>query len=260
MNRIVGRTVLVTGATAGIGKACAEAFASFGARLVLCGRREERLTDLMESLIKDHGVEVRVRVLDVRDRAAVEEWARDLDGQDFLPDVLVNNAGLARGQATLQESDPDDWDEMIDANLKGLLYVTRAFVPHMVERNRGHVVNIGSIAGRWTYPKGAVYCATKYGVAALTEGLNMDMVGTRVRVSSVDPGMTETEFAAVRFGGDQDRARKVYQGVAQPLTPGDIADIVCWVVNAPEHVDIFNVVVMPTAQRHPFVLHREGVS
>ena len=260
MNRIVGRTVLVTGATAGIGKACAQAFASFGARLVLCGRREELLTDLMESLIKDHGVEVSVRVLDVRNRAAVEEWARDLDGQDLLPDVLVNNAGLARGSATLQESDPDDWDEMIDANLKGLLYVTRAFVPHMVERNRGHVVNIGSIAGRWTYPKGAVYCATKYGVAALTEGLNMDLVGTRVRVSSVDPGMTETEFAAVRFRGDQDRARKVYQGVAQPLTPGDIADIVCWVVNAPEHVDIFNVVVMPTAQRHAFVLHREEVS
>lgn len=256
MNRIIGRTVLVTGATSGIGEACARAFASFGARLVLCGRREERLTALMKSLIEQEGSEVHARVLDVADRAAVEAWATDLADHDFLPDVLVNNAGLARGLATVQESTVEDWEEMIDTNLKGLLYVTRTFLPHMVERDRGHVVNIGSIAGHWTYPKGAVYCATKYGVRAISEGMNLDLVGTRVRVSSVDPGMVETEFSEVRFHGDHERARKVYQGV-EPLTAADVADVVCWVVNAPEHMNLFNVVLMPTAQRSPFVLHRE---
>jgi serine 3-dehydrogenase len=257
MNRILGRTVLVTGATSGIGEACARAFASFGARLVICGRREERLTSLMESLIQEHGVEVRARVLDVGDRPAVEAWATDLMDDDFMPDVLVNNAGLARGLSTVQESDVQDWEEMIDTNLKGLLYVTRTFLPEMVRQDKGHVVNIGSIAGRWTYPKGAVYCATKFGVRSLTEGISLDLVGTHVRVSSVDPGMVETEFSEVRFRGDDARAEKVYQGVENPLTGADVADVVCWVVNAPEHVDIFNVVVMPTAQRHPMVLHRE---
>ena len=258
MNRIEGRTVMVTGATSGIGQACARAFASFGARLVLCGRREERLLATVQELVEVHGVQVSATVLDVTDRAAVEGWAEELEREGFMPDVLVNNAGLARGLDRLFEGDVQDWEEMIDANLKGLLYVTRTFVPHMVKQNRGHVVNIGSIAGRWTYPKGAVYCATKYGVVALSEGLNMDLAGTRVRVSSVDPGMVETEFSEVRFHGDTERAQKVYEGV-QPLTPEDIADIVCWVVNAPEHVDIFNVVIMPTAQRHPFVLHRQEV-
>jgi serine 3-dehydrogenase len=257
MNRIVGRTVMVTGATSGIGEACARAFASFGARVVICGRREERVSALMETLIKEHGVEVRARVLDVADRQAVQGWAEDLKDEDFMPDVLVNNAGLARGLDSIHNGALEDWEEMIDANVNGLLYVTRAFLPDMIEKNRGHVVNIGSIAGRWTYPKGAVYCATKAAVASISEGLNMDLVGTQVRVSSVDPGMVQTEFANVRFRGDTARAEKVYQGVQKPLTGADVADIVCWVVNAPEHVDIFNVVVMPTAQRSPFVLHRE---
>jgi 3-hydroxy acid dehydrogenase/malonic semialdehyde reductase len=259
VNRINGRTVLITGATAGIGEACAHAFASMGARLAICGRREERLAQLTKELAKDHGVDVRPRVLDVRERAAVEAWARDLENQDFMPDVIVNNAGLARGLANVQDADVDDWEEMVDANINGMLYVTRAFLPNMVARNRGHVVNIGSIAGRWTYPKGAVYCATKAAVASFSEGLNMDLVGTRVRVSSVDPGMVETEFSEVRFKGDHERAAKVYQGVHMPMTGADVAEIVTFVVNAPEHVDIFNVVAMPTAQRNPFVLHREQV-
>jgi 3-hydroxy acid dehydrogenase/malonic semialdehyde reductase len=259
VNRIVGRTVLITGATAGIGEACARAFASFGARLVLCGRRAERLDGLMKELVKEHKVDVRVHALDVSDRPAVEAWVKDLEDQDFMPDVLVNNAGLARGLHTVQEGVIEDWEEMIDANVTGLLYVTRAFVPHMVKQNRGHVVNIGSIAGTWTYPKGAVYCATKAAVDSITEGLNMDLVGTRVRVSAVNPGMTRTEFSEVRFHGDNERASKVYQGVPDPLTGGDVADIVCWVVNAPEHVNVFQVVVMPTAQRSTFVLHREPV-
>jgi serine 3-dehydrogenase len=248
---------MVTGATAGIGQACARAFASHGARLALCGRREDRLLELMEELNGAQGVQVKVRALDVSDRAAVEEWARDLADDDFMPDVLVNNAGLARGLATVQEGSIEDWEEMIDTNVTGLLYLTRTFVPHMVAQNRGHIVNIGSIAGRWVYPKGAVYCATKSAVESITEGLNIDLVGTRVRVSTVDPGMTRTEFSEVRFHGDDQRAAKVYQGVSGPLTGEDIADIVCYVVNAPEHVNVFQVVVMPTAQRNPFVLHRE---
>jgi 3-hydroxy acid dehydrogenase / malonic semialdehyde reductase len=255
MNRIIGRTVLVTGATSGIGEACARAFASFGARIVLCGRREDRVADLTEALVKD-GAQVRSRVLDVTDRAAVESWAKDLGDEDWMPDVLINNAGLARGLSTVQEGTIEDWEEMVDTNVKGLLYVTRAFLPDMVAKNKGHVVNIGSIAGRWVYPKGAVYCATKSAVESISEGMNMDLVGTRVRVSAVDPGMVQTEFSEVRFHGDTPRASKVYEGVEQPLSGGDIADVVCWVVNAPEHVDIFNVVVMPTAQRNPFVLHR----
>jgi serine 3-dehydrogenase len=259
VNRITGRTVLITGATAGIGEACARAFASLGARLAICGRREDRLSDLTKALTKEHGADVRPRVLDVRDRAAVEAWAEDLKNQDFMPEVIVNNAGLARGLANVQEGDVEDWEEMVDANINGMLYVTRAFLPDMVARNRGHVVNIGSIAGRWTYPKGAVYCATKAAVASFSEGLNMDLVGTRVRVSSVDPGMVQTEFSEVRFHGDTERAAKVYQGVHKPMTGDDVAEIVTFVVNAPEHVDIFNVVAMPTAQRNPFVLHREQV-
>jgi serine 3-dehydrogenase len=224
--------------------------------LALCGRREDRLVELMEELIKAHGVKVRTRTLDVSDRAGVETWAKDLADDDFMPDVLINNAGLARGLSTVQEGDYRDWEEMIDTNVTGLLYLTRTFVPHMVKQNRGHVVNIGSIAGRWVYPKGAVYCATKSAVESITEGLNIDLVGTRVRVSTVDPGMTRTEFSAVRFHGDHERASKVYQGV-EPLTGDDIADIILYVVNAPEHVNVFQVVVMPTAQRNPFVLHRE---
>ena len=256
MNRIVGRTILVTGATAGIGLACARAFAREGARLVILGRRQERLFSLVEELMAEHGVDVLGRSVDVRDRRAVEALRDDLADRDFMPDVLVNNAGKARGLDLLHQGDPEDWDEMIDTNLKGLLYVTRAFLPRMVERDHGHVVNIGSTAGRWTYPRGNVYCGTKFGVKGISEGMNMDLAGTKVRVSSVDPGLVETEFSEVRFHGDEERAEKVYQGYT-PLTPEDIADVVLFVVNAPEHVDLFNVVVMPTDQRHSMVVHKE---
>jgi NADP-dependent 3-hydroxy acid dehydrogenase YdfG len=256
VNRIRDRTVLITGATAGIGEACARAFAGRGARLVLVGRRSERLAVLKAELEGDHEVPVLTHELDVRDRAAVDALRRHLTEADALPDVLVNNAGKALGLDPFHEGDPDDWDEMIDTNLKGLLYVSRAFLPEMVRRNRGHVVNIGSIAGRWTYPKGNVYCATKFGVLAVSEGMNIDLAGTRVRVSSVDPGLVETEFSRVRFHGDDARAEQVYQGYT-PLTPADVADAVLYVVNAPEHVDIFNLVMMPTDQRHAMVVHRE---
>jgi serine 3-dehydrogenase len=255
-NRIAGRTVLVTGATAGIGAACAHAFARQGARLIVTGRRSERLEALAADLTASHEVDVYPATLDVRDRAAVDSLGRQLAALDFMPDVLVNNAGKALGLDPIHAGDPDDWDEMIDTNVKGLLYLTRAFLPRMVEANHGHVVNIGSIAGRWVYPNGGVYCGTKFAVLALTEGINMELVGTKVRVSSVDPGLVETEFSEVRFHGDRARAETVYQGYT-PLRPDDVADAVLYVVNAPEHVDILNLVLMPTDQRHATILHKE---
>ena len=255
-NRLHDKTVLITGATAGIGEACARAFAARGARLVLVGRRRDRLEALKQQLSGEAGVEVRVASLDVSDRDAIASLRDELERSDWQPDILINNAGKALGLDVVHEGSIEDWDEMIDTNVKGLLYLTRAFLPAMVERNRGHVVNIGSTAGRWLYPKGNVYAATKFAVRGLTEGLNMDLVGTRVRVSSVDPGLVETEFSKVRFHGDEARAGQVYRGYT-PLRPADVADAVIYVCKAPEHVDVFNIVLMPTDQRHSMVVHRE---
>lgn len=256
MNRIEGRTALVTGASAGIGEACARALAARKVDLVLAARRLERLERLAAELEEAHGSAVRVEALDVRDRDAVNRLVEALREDDALPDILVNNAGLSRGLDPLHEGDPEGWDEMIDTNVKGLLNVSRAVLPHMVARNSGHVVNIGSIAGRQVYPSGNVYNATKFAVKALNEAMNVDLVGTKVRVSSVDPGLVETEFSEVRFYGDEERAKKVYRGYT-PLTPADIADAVCYVVNAPAHVNVLEMVILPTDQRNSYVLHRE---
>lgn len=256
MNRIEGRTALVTGASAGIGEACARALAARKVDLVLAARRLERLERLAAELEEAHGSAVRVEALDVRDRDAVNRLVEALREDDALPDILVNNAGLSRGLDPLHEGDPEGWDEMIDTNVKGLLNVSRAVLPHMVARNSGHVVNIGSIAGRQVYPSGNVYNATKFAVKALNEAMNVDLVGTKVRVSSVDPGLVETEFSEVRFYGDEERAEKVYRGYT-PLTPADIADAVCYVVSAPAHVNVLEMVILPTDQRNSYVLHRE---
>lgn len=234
----------------------ARRFAEQGCNLLLSARRFERVEDLAAELRKAHRVEVRVDPLDVTDRDAVAAYVADLAAQRLIPDILVNNAGKARGLDKLHEGSLEHWDDMIDTNVKGLLYMTRAVVPHMVARNSGHVINLGSTAGHWTYPKGAVYNATKFGVRAITEGLNMDLLGTKIRVSSVDPGMAETEFSDVRFDGDTGRAKDVYKGV-KPLSADDVADVVLYVTNVPEHVDILNVVLMPTAQRSPTLVHRE---
>jgi 3-hydroxy acid dehydrogenase / malonic semialdehyde reductase len=252
-----GRLVLVTGATAGIGLSCAVAFARRGANLILTGRRFERLEELKEELEEGHEVQVTIERLDVRDRAGVEEFVDRLVAEDLVPDVLVNNAGLSRGLDPLHEGHVEDWEEMIDTNVKGLLYMTRALLPHMVQRNSGHVINLGSTAGHLVYPRGNVYNATKFAVRALTEGMNLDVAGTRVRVSSVDPGLVETEFSRVRFHGDTARADQVYAGLT-PLTPDDIADIVCYVASAPPHVNIVQTVVYPTDQRNAYVIHRES--
>jgi serine 3-dehydrogenase len=257
MNRIAGKRALITGASAGIGEACAQAFAQHGVHLILTARRTERVQKLASDLADTHGVEAEAHHLDVTDRGAVAAFVEAIAGSGRVPDILVNNAGKALGLDKLHEGSIDDWEDMIDTNVKGLLYVSRSVLPHMVKRNSGHVINIGSIAGRWVYPKGAVYNATKFAVWALNEGMNIDLLGTRVRVSSVDPGLTETEFSEVRFHGDNERASSVYADTS-PLTGEDIADAVVYVANTPEHVDVINLVLMPTDQRHAMLLHREN--
>lgn len=248
-------TVLITGASAGIGEACARAFAAAGARLVLTARRRERLEALAADLRDAHGTESLLLTLDVRDRDAVAAAIGGLPAEWAAIDVLINNAGLARGTDKAQNGDPAQWDEVIQTNVNGLLYITRAVTPGMVERGRGHVINLGSVAGHEVYPGGAVYCATKHAVGAITRGLRMDLLGTGLRVSTVDPGMVETEFSVVRFGGDQERADKVYRGMT-PLTPADIADTILWVATRPPHVNIDEIIIKPTDQASATMVHR----
>ena len=258
MNRIRGKTAIVTGATAGIGEACARALAGMGVRVVLTGRRSDRLEALAREIAHPSEMEPVTAVFDVRDRSAVRDFVARLEREGVVPDILINNAGLARGLHTVQEGSYEDWDEMIDTNIKGLLNMMRTILPGMIERDSGHVVNLGSIAGYVVYPQGAVYCATKYGVRAINQGANIDLLGTRVRMSSIDPGMVETEFSLVRFRGDEDRARTVYEGV-DPLKAGDIADAVCYVLNTPPHVNVQQLLIMPTVQRSPYAMDRRAV-
>src|SRR3954468_8567690 len=254
--KLSGTTVLITGASAGIGAACARAFAAEGARLVLAARRAERLQAVIAGLAAA-GAETHALELDVRDQAAVAAAVQGLpEGWEAI-DVLVNNAGLGRGMDKLWEGDPASWDEMVDTTVKGLLYVTRAVLPGMVRRGRGHVINLGSVAGHEVYPGGAVYCATKHAVGAITRGLRMDVLGTGVRVSTVDPGMVETEFSVVRFHGDRERADKVYRGMT-PLVADDIADTVLWVATRPPHVCIDEIIIKPTDQASATMVHRTG--
>lgn len=250
-----GKTVLITGASAGIGEACARAFAAAGARLILASRRRERLEKLASDLESAHGTACFRLTLDVRRRSAVESALGDLPETWREVDVLINNAGLGRGMDKLHEGAVDEWDEVIDTNVKGLLYVSRAIIPGMVARGRGHVVNIGSIAGREVYPGGNIYCASKFAVKALTRAMKIDLLGTPVRVSTIDPGMVETEFSVVRFRGDREKAAKVYEGL-EALRAEDIADAVLWVTTRPPHVDVTEMVVMPTAQATATLNHR----
>jgi 3-hydroxy acid dehydrogenase / malonic semialdehyde reductase len=246
MSRFTG-TVLITGATAGIGAACARAFAAEGARLLLAARRTDRLEELAAELREAHGTESHLVALDVRDAGVVSLVLEHLPPEWSAIDVLVNNAGLARGLATIQEGEFRDWEEMIDTNVKGVLYVTRAVLPGMVKRKRGHVINIGSIVGSEVAPKAAVYSATKSALETLTTGLRLDLFGTPVRVTLVHPGLVETEFSVVRFRGDEERAAQVYAGY-KPLDPEDIADAVLYAATRPAHVNIDRMVVKPTAQ------------
>jgi serine 3-dehydrogenase len=255
MISLQNQIVLVTGASSGIGTACAKVFAAAGAKLILAARRLERLQQLADNLNKEFGTVTHLLQLDVRDRPAVESAINNLPPDWSNIDILINNAGLSRGLDKLHEGDFQDWEEMIDTNIKGLLYLTRYVVPGMVNRGRGHVVNIGSIAGHQTYPGGNVYCATKAAVKAISEGLKQDLLGTPVRITSVDPGMVETEFSEVRFHGDTERAKRVYQGV-KPLTPDDIADVVLFCTTRSPHVNINEVILMPVDQASATLVHR----
>jgi 3-hydroxy acid dehydrogenase/malonic semialdehyde reductase len=252
-----GKIVFVTGASSGIGAATAMEFARLGAKLVLCARRLERL-QAMEAELRDAGAEdLLLLEMDVRDREAVKLALGELKHGWQAVDVLVNNAGLSRGLTKLYEDDVENWEEMIDTNVKGLLYVTRAIVPGMVKRNQGHVINLGSIAGHTAYANGGVYCATKAAERFISDGLRIDVNGTAVRVTSIDPGMVETDFSKVRFRGDAERAAKTYANV-DPLQPEDIADAIVWAATRPSHVSIQSVVLTPTAQANPFVLTRKS--
>jgi 3-hydroxy acid dehydrogenase/malonic semialdehyde reductase len=250
---LAGKIVLVTGATSGFGEATAEAFARAGATVVAAGRRRERLDALAARLGGDR---IRPLVLDVRDRAAVEKAIRDLPSALAAIDVLVNNAGLALGLEPAQRASLDEWDTMIDTNCRGLVTVTRAVLPGMVERNRGHVVNVGSVAGTYPYPGGNVYGATKAFVHQFTLNLRSDLLGTAVRATAIEPGMAETEFSLVRFSGDAARAAKVYEGV-KPLSGADVAEAILWVVSLPPHVNVNAVELMPVQQAFaPFAINR----
>ncbi len=250
------RIVFITGASSGIGKATAHAFAAEGAKLLIAARREDKLRAEVDALKSAGAPDVHSVTLDVTQRPSVEAFLANLPANWQEIDVLVNNAGLSRGLDRLYEGKPDDWEQMIETNVMGLLYVTRAVVPGMVARKRGHVVNLGSTAGELTYPGGAVYCASKAAERAINDGLRQDVLGTPIRVTSVDPGMVETDFSEVRFHGDKERAAKVYQGVT-PLTPEDVADAIVWTVTRPAHVNIARITLTPVDQANAFLLNRK---
>ncbi|MFZ1237442.1 MAG: SDR family NAD(P)-dependent oxidoreductase [Prevotella sp.] len=249
------KIALITGATSGIGEACAQQFAKNGYDLILTGRNREKLEQLKDDLSNEN-VGVLLLCFDVRDRKAAIAAIESLDERWQKVDVLVNNAGLALGLDAEFAGDMDDWETMIDTNIKGLLTMTRLVVPGMVARNHGHVINIGSVAGDVAYANGNVYCATKAAVKAISDGLRVDLVNTAVRVTTVKPGLVETNFSVVRFHGDQDRADTVYNGI-QPLTGQDIADVVMYAANAPEHVQIAEVLVLATHQANGFTFSKD---
>ncbi len=259
MTDLSGKRVLISGASSGIGAACADAFAGLGASLLLLARRPQQLEDLADRLRQEHEVPVLTTTLDVRRQPEVQHWLDTLPAPWSALDILVNNAGLARGLGPLYRGELADWEEMIDTNLKGLLYLTRAVLPGMVERQRGHLINIGSIAGHEVYPGGGVYCATKHGVTALTRALAIDTLGTGVRVSSIDPGMVDTEFSLVRFHGDQERAAGVYQGLT-PLQAADVADAVIFCATRPAHANVRELILLPSAQASAVHNHRDPSS
>lgn len=250
--------ILITGASSGIGEACARAYAERGKELVLAARRVDRLERLAEELRAKHAVPIHLQALDVRDRAAVEEWIARDSALLSRVEVLVNNAGLAKGLDPLQGGSIEDWEQMIDTNLKGLLYVTRGILPLMLQAGRGHIVNMGSVAGRWNYPKGNVYSATKAAVRALNESLRLDLSGTGIRVTEIAPGMVETEFSEVRLS-DVDKAKAVYQGM-KPLSAHDIAEAIVWCTERPAHVNVQEIVLYPVAQASPTVVSRGQTS
>jgi 3-hydroxy acid dehydrogenase / malonic semialdehyde reductase len=257
MQAVKDKIVLITGASSGIGEACAYVFAEAGARLILTARRSPRLSALKTQLEQQFNTDIVLLTFDVRDRPSITAALDSLPPEWQAIDILINNAGLSRGLDKLYEGNIQDWEEMIDTNVKGLLYMTRAISPGMVVRGRGHVINLGSIAGHETYPRGNVYCATKAAVRAISEGLKQDLLGTPVRVSSVDPGLVDTEFSQVRFHGDTERAKTVYADMV-PLVAQDVAEVILFCATRPAHVNVSEVLVLPTDQSGATLVHRAG--
>jgi NADP-dependent 3-hydroxy acid dehydrogenase YdfG len=256
MQKLSNKIIFITGASAGIGKACAQLFAKEGANLILTARRISILEKFSSSLTKKNKIKVFPALLDIRNKAEVKKLISSLPAEWKKIDILVNNAGLARGLADIDEGSFEDWDDMIDTNVKGLLYISREILPLMVKRKKGHIINIGSIAGHLVYPKGNVYAATKFAVKALTKSMRLDLFEKNIRVSTVDPGMVKTDFSVVRFRGDKERAKKVYEGVS-PLTPEDIADAVLYCATRPLHVNIDEIIIMPAVQASPMHIIRK---
>ena len=250
------KTALITGATSGIGAACAHLFAQQGYQLILVARRAEKLEETAKHLADKYAVEIKTLIADVRDKAVINQVLESLPENWKAVDVLINNAGLSQGLEPIDQGNTDDWDAMIDTNVKGLLYVTRIVSPWMVKNQKGHIINIGSIAGKEVYPNGNVYCASKHAVDALNKGMRIDLLPHGIKVTAINPGMVETEFSVVRFKGDQERAKKVYEGV-EPLHAQDIAEAIWFAVSRPAHVNINDMLIMPTAQATGTLVNRK---
>jgi len=247
MTKLKNKVVFISGASSGIGKACANAFAAEGAKLILAARRKERLDELASELKEKFSSETKILSFDIQNYKEIKESFASLPEEWKNVDILINNAGLAQGMHKLQEGNPDDWDVMINTNIKGLLYLTREILPNMVKRESGHIINLGSTAGHDVYPSGNVYCATKFAVNAISQSLRIDVLDKSIKVSSVDPGMVETEFSVIRFSGDVERAKNVYKGV-DPLTADDVADAILYCATRPKHVNINEIILTPIAQ------------
>jgi len=246
-----GKVAMITGASSGIGWATAEVLGTQGASLILCGRRKDRLGELQSKL----DTPTHLLVFDVGDKNAVFEKINSLPKAFTSIDILINNAGNAHGLKPVHKADLEDWDAMIDSNVKGLMYVTKAVLPSMVSRKTGHIINLGSIAGKEVYPHGSVYCSSKYAIDAFTQGLRLDLNSLNIKVSAINPGMVDTEFSDVRFKGDKDKATQVYKGLT-PLLAKDVADVILYMAQAPDHVNIADVLLLPRAQANAYVAHR----
>jgi len=246
------KTVLITGASSGIGWETAKIFSSSGAKLILCGRRKNKLLNLQKEISNPS----HILVFDVRNRKNVEKEIKSLPNEFSKIDILINNAGNAHGLDNSADASLDDWDLMIDTNLKGLMYVTKVILPRMISKGKGHIINVGSIAGKEVYPKGNVYCASKYAVDAITKAMQVDLNKFNIKVSSVNPGLVETEFALVRFKGDKEKANLVYDGI-KPLTPDDVAEVIYFIINRPNNVNISDITIFPKNQASSTVINRE---
>lgn len=255
MEQLKNKNVFITGASSGIGKACAYAFAEQGANIIISARRKEIVQEIAADINKKYGIKTCAIQLDVRNRADVENAVKSLPADFQQIDILINNAGLGRGLNKFFDDNPDGWEEMIDTNIKGLLYVTYAVIQQMVKRESGHIINIGSIAGLEAYPKGSVYCATKAAVESIAKSVRMDVVDKNIKVSNIDPGMVETNFSSIRFYGDEEKAKNVYKGITA-LTAEDIADTAVFIASRKPHVNIAEVVIFPTAQASATISHK----